>query len=105
MSEITLYKYYKVSEEDKAEDVFYNTEVMTERKLRERFIEEYNNFDKSLLKEYSLGDNAPDDVSVWDIDIFVILTIFNENSNHTDEHIYYVELFDTRYDEYEDCFD
>lgn len=107
---ITLYKYYKKLHYDSATDGFDNTEVLTEKQLREKFIEEYKNFHKDNLAQYEVLSNLDmskedDRWLVFDNDISFILAIFSDNDQYDPDNDYLIDQEDIEFNEYEDCYD
>ena len=107
---ITLYKYYKKQQCDSATDAFNETEILNERDLREKFIEEYNNFHKDNLAQYEILNNL--DIStedarftVFDADICTIFDIFQDNDQYDNKNNYCLEQWEIDINEYEDCYD
>lgn len=107
---ITLYKYYKKDKYDTGTDGFEYTEILTERELREKFIEEYKNFHKDNVAQYetlSGLDMSSDDArwTVFDTDICTILDIFCDNDEYDEKNNYFIEQCEIDFNEYEDCYD
>ena len=107
---ITLYKYYKRFKCDTCTDAFEDTKVLTERELREKFIEEYKNFHKDNISQYECVcglDISTEDArwTVFDTDICTILDIFCDNDMYDEKHDYCIEQCEIDFYEYEDCYD
>ena len=107
---ITLYKYYQRFKYDTCTDAFEDTQVLTERQLREKFIEEYENFHKDNIGRYevlnNLDMNKEDNKwTIFDTDICTLLDIFSDNDMYDDDHDYCIERLEIKYNEYEDCYD
>ena len=107
---ITLYKLYKKQKCDSATDAYNATEILTEKELREKFIEEYSHFHKDNLAQYEILNNLDttnedDKWTIMDADICVIFDIFQDNDNYDPNNAYYLEQWEIDFDEYADCYD
>lgn len=107
---ITLYKYYKKLHCDSATDGFDNTEILTERQLREMFVKEYKNFHKDNISQYEILNNLDmsndnDKWTVFDTDLAIILEIFSNNDQYDPNNDYLIDQEDIEFNEYEDCYD
>ena len=107
---ITLYKYYKKQQCDSATDAFAETEILTEKELREKFMEEYKNFHKDNISQYEILcglDMSTEDArfTVFDTDICTIFDIFQDNDQYDKNNNYYLEQWEIEFSEYEDCYD
>lgn len=107
---ITLYKFYKKDRCDTANDCFDCTEILTEKQLREAFVQEYKNFHKDNLAQYEILNNLnmekeEDRWTVFDADLATILEIFCNNDQYDPAHDYFIDQEDIEFNEYADCYD
>ena len=95
---------------DTATDGFDNTEILTEKQVREMFIKEYKNFHKDNISQYEILNNLDmsndsDKWTVFDTDFATIFEIFSNNDQYDPNNNYLIEQEEVEFDEYEDCFD